>query len=150
VPTVTVASPDATERLGQRVAAHLRAGDVLCLHGDLAAGKTTFVRGLARGLGSPSPVSSPTFTLIHEYPGGRLPLVHMDAYRLSGPDDAESTGILDYLADGRSVVAIEWAQRIAAALPDERLEITLADGGADGRCVRFDGHGARWDTALPW
>jgi tRNA threonylcarbamoyladenosine biosynthesis protein TsaE len=112
-----------TQNLAREFASTLRAGDVLLLSGDLGAGKTTFVRGLAEGLGiDPGEVSSPTFTLLHEYRGGRLHLYHADLYRLdkTATDDLglEETGVRD------GVLAIEWPDRLAHALPGART-ITL-------------------------
>jgi tRNA threonylcarbamoyladenosine biosynthesis protein TsaE len=99
-----------TEAAGERLAAALSPGDVVLLEGQLGAGKTAFVRGLARGLGAPAgEVSSPTFTLIQEYRGGRLPLFHVDLYRLE-PAEVDDLG-LDELISGQGVVAIEWAER---------------------------------------
>jgi tRNA threonylcarbamoyladenosine biosynthesis protein TsaE len=121
---VTVTKSDTeTQHLAREFASTLRAGDVLLLSGDLGAGKTTFVRGLAEGLGiDPGEVSSPTFTLLHEYRGGRLHLYHADLYRLdkTATDDLglEETGVRD------GVLAIEWPDRLAHALPGART-ITL-------------------------
>jgi tRNA threonylcarbamoyladenosine biosynthesis protein TsaE len=113
-----------TFRLGRDFAASLKPGDVLALCGDLAAGKTQFVKGLAAGLGVATEVTSPTFTLIHEYRGGRLPLYHVDLYRLETEDEALKIGIDEYLeSDG--VTAIEWADKFAALVP------------GDARWVRF-------------
>jgi len=107
-------SQDETEQLAESIAAGLRAGDVLLLTGPLGAGKTAFVRGLARGLGvDPDEVSSPTFTLVHEYPGGRLRLFHADLYRL-GTADAEDLG-LDEAGVRDGVLAIEWPDRLGHA-----------------------------------
>lgn len=106
----------------------LDAGLVIALRGPLGAGKTGFVKGLAEGLGvDPGVVSSPTFVIAQEYPeaGRGVRLVHLDLYRLEGPAELEATGFLDSL-DARSVVAIEWADRIPEALPADHLEITLA------------------------
>jgi tRNA threonylcarbamoyladenosine biosynthesis protein TsaE len=137
--------------LAEALAAQLVAGDIVCLHGDLGAGKTTFVRYIARALGSPAPVSSPTFTLIHEYHGGRLPVIHMDAYRLAAKDrqaDPESTGLGEYLAQGTAVFLIEWPERISGFLPEARLNITIEDSEAEAsetvRVIAFTGHGERW------
>jgi tRNA threonylcarbamoyladenosine biosynthesis protein TsaE len=122
-------SPNHTARVGGAVGALLRAGDVLALHGDLGAGKTNLVRGIAAGMGlDERQVSSPTFVIVNEYtarasdaraePVG--PLLHVDAYRLSGPDDLDSVG-WERVMDGTAAVAVEWAERIAGggALGDE-------------------------------
>ena len=109
-------SPAETFAFGQAVAATLRAGDVLALCGELGAGKTHFVKGLAAGLGAAGEVTSPTFTLIHEYPGGRLPLFHFDFYRLESADELLRIGFDDYL-DGAGVLALEWAEKFPALLP---------------------------------
>ena len=109
-------SPEETFALGRAVAADLRAGDVLALCGDLGAGKTHFVKGLASGLGIAAEVTSPTFTLLHEYPGGRLPLFHFDFYRLESEDAVTGIGFDDYL-DAGGVLAIEWAEKFPALLP---------------------------------
>jgi len=126
-----------TEAAGERIAAALKSGDVLLLHGQLGAGKTAFVRGLARGLrASPDEVSSPTFTLIQEYRDGRLPLFHVDLYRLE-PREVDDLG-LDELISGESVVAIEWAERwpdrptgaievILELLSENQRRITIAN-----------------------
>ena len=103
-------SEDDTAAVGRELAASLAAGDVVLLHGDLGAGKTALVRGLAEGLGvPPDEVSSPTFTLVQEYRGGRLPLFHVDLYRLHDPREIEDLG-LDEIAE-QGVLAIEWAER---------------------------------------
>lgn len=101
---------------GQAVAATLRRSDVLALCGDLGAGKTHFVKGVAAGLGANAAVTSPTFTLIHEYLGGRLPLYHFDFYRLDDEDEALKIGLDEYL-EGDGVCVIEWADKFPALLP---------------------------------
>jgi len=113
----------ATERLGEVLGQLAQAGDVIGLSGELGSGKTTLVRGLARGLGVPPdlPVVSPTFTLVNEYPG-RLPLYHIDLYRVS-EEEQEGLGLEEYLY-GTGVAAIEWAERLADP-PAERLEVRL-------------------------
>jgi tRNA threonylcarbamoyladenosine biosynthesis protein TsaE len=104
-------SEDDTSALGRELAPALSAGDVLLLYGDLGAGKTAFVRGLAEGLGvSPDEVSSPTFTLIQEYRGGRLPLFHVDLYRIEDPREFDELGLDEIAEDG--VLAIEWADKM--------------------------------------
>jgi tRNA threonylcarbamoyladenosine biosynthesis protein TsaE len=121
--TVTGSQED-TERLAGAMATTLRAGDVLLLSGPLGAGKTAFVRGLARGLGiDPDEVSSPTFTLVHEYRGGRLRLFHADLYRL-GTAGAEDLG-LDELGVRDGVLAIEWPDRLGHAFRGA-IEVTIA------------------------
>ena len=101
---------------GRAISATLRRGDVLALCGDLGAGKTHFVKGLTAGLGADADVTSPTFTLIHEYMGGRMPLYHFDFYRLEDEDDALKIGLDEYL-DGDGVCLIEWADKFPALLP---------------------------------
>lgn len=107
---------EATIAFGRRYAAQVRAGDVLALTGELGAGKTHFVKGLADGLGANVDVTSPTFTLIHEYPSGRLPLFHFDLYRLESEDELLRIGFDDYL-DARGVLAIEWADKFPELMP---------------------------------
>ena len=127
-------SEEETSAVGEQLARMLRAGDVVLLFGELGAGKTAFVRGLARGLGaSPDDVSSPTFTLIQEY-GGRHMLYHVDLYRLE-PNEIPDLG-LDDLVLGDGVVAIEWADRWASR-PNDAIEVTIEDQGEDARSVRI-------------
>ena len=131
-----------TEALGERLAGLLRVGDVVALYGDLGAGKTTFVRGLARGLGSEDAVASPTFVLMHVYEG-RLPLYHFDAWRLEGPGDLAALGVEEYL-EGDGVAVVEWSERAEGLFPPERLEVHLEQGGEpQERRVRLVGRGAR-------
>jgi len=111
------ASEAETRETGRRLALSLRGGEVLCLEGPLGAGKTTFVKGLAEGLGcGTDQVSSPTFTLVHEYPSGRLPFVHLDLYRLDSPDELAALGFDDLLT-GLTIMAIEWGDKFLEALP---------------------------------
>lgn len=122
-----------TEALGAEVAATLGPGDVVLVRGDLGAGKTTFVRGLAAGLGLDSDlVSSPTFTLVHEYRGGRLPLVHLDLYRLERAD-LDDIGLDPDLA-ARGVVVVEWPERLRHAVAGA-VRVHIADDGGDRRAV---------------
>lgn len=142
--TFQTSSADETRTLAAALGALLMPGDTLCLIGDLGAGKTTFTQGLARGLGLPpeEPVNSPTFTLLAEHPGGRVPLYHFDVYRL--PD---STGLYDLAFDeylsGDGVVVIEWADRIADALPPDRIDILLTTEGLDKRRIVMTTYGER-------
>jgi tRNA threonylcarbamoyladenosine biosynthesis protein TsaE len=114
-----------TEALAQRLAQRLQGGEVIAFSGDLGAGKTAFTRGLARGLGITERVTSPTFTIVNEYEGGRLPLFHFDLYRLGSSDDLYDIGWEDYLARG-GVCAVEWSERVADALPPDTLRVTIA------------------------
>ena len=108
--------------LGRRLAPLLQAGDVLVLNGDLGAGKTTFTKGLAAGLGIQQMIKSPTFTIIREYQGGRLPLYHMDVYRLEA-GGGQDLGLEEYF-DGDGISVVEWAQFVADELPPEYLSLT--------------------------
>lgn len=129
--------------MGRRLAAHLRGGEVLLLCGDLGAGKTELVRGLAQGLGlAPAEVSSPTFILIHEYHHGRLPLIHVDLYRLETPDEEFLLTLEDYWQPP-AVTVIEWAERLGTQRPADYLLIQLEWQGADARIIRLAGHGPR-------
>ena len=113
-----------TVGFGERLADQLRPGDVIALSGDLGAGKTALVKGIARGLGIAQDVTSPTFTLVHEYAGGRLPLFHVDLYRLDNVEQALAIGIEDYLG-GPGVTAIEWAEKIESLLPAHSTRIRI-------------------------
>ncbi len=122
-------SPADTEAFAADFAARLKRGDVLALYGGLGVGKTAFVRGLARGLGTTSEVSSPTFALVHEY-DGRLPVAHFDMYRIHCMDDLYSTGFYDYLDSG-NVLVIEWSENVEPYLPDGIYRIRIARGNAE-------------------
>ena len=124
---VATASAAETQALAAELAAVLPPGAVLCLHGDLGAGKTCFVQGLAKALGVRRPVGSPTFTLINEYRGTR-PLAHIDLYRIRGAGDAFGLGLEEYLFHYPGIVAIEWAERAADLLPDACWHVRLAPG----------------------
>ncbi len=134
-----------TERLGEAVGQSLSGGEVIALNGPLGAGKTTFVRGLARGLGMDPDyaVASPTFVLLQRYPCIGLELWHLDLYRVSSLEDAESTGYRDALGRPEAVMVVEWADRVPHLLPEERLEITLSYQG-EGRMAALAGRGDRY------
>ncbi len=135
-------SPRATEEIAARCAAVLRAGDTVTLRGDLGAGKTTFVRGLARGLGFRGRVLSPTYTLAAHYDGD-LPIEHLDAYLADKEASFLAEGGVELLG-GESVSVVEWPERIEAWLPEERLEIELAVGETEEtRMLSVRGRGAR-------
>src|SRR4051794_16055361 len=134
---ITTRSEEETATVGRELAATLSAGDVLLLFGDLGAGKTACVRGLAEGLGvSRDEVSSPTFTLIQEYRGGRLTLFHVDLYRVEDPREFDELG-LDEIAEG-GVLAIEWAEKLPAAPRRGVIVVRIAHGDDDRRKIRID------------
>ena len=108
-------SPEETERLGERLGRTLHGGEVIAYLGDLGAGKTAFTRGLARGLDIPMRVTSPTYTIVNEYTGGRLPLFHFDMYRLGSSDELFDIGWEDYLLRG-GVCAVEWSENVRDAM----------------------------------
>ena len=122
-------SAQETEALGERLAARLRPGDVIAYTGDLGAGKTAFTRGLARGLGVADRVTSPTFTIVNEYEGGRLPLFHFDLYRMDSPEELFDIGWEDYLARG-GVCAVEWSEHAEGAFEEEPSGWTSGGGRA--------------------
>jgi tRNA threonylcarbamoyladenosine biosynthesis protein TsaE len=144
----TTAGVGETQALAARVAELAASGDLLVLLGDLGAGKTAFVKGLTAALGSPDPVTSPTFTIAQRYAGGRLTVHHLDAYRLAGPEEATDLA-LDELLDDHAVTVIEWGDRLRGILPVERLEITFAFGdGDDDRVLLLDAVGPGWAARL--
>ncbi|MBU1657071.1 MAG: tRNA (adenosine(37)-N6)-threonylcarbamoyltransferase complex ATPase subunit type 1 TsaE [Candidatus Omnitrophica bacterium] len=142
---VTTYSPDETIALGEKVAKDLKKGDVIALEGGLGAGKTVFVKGLAKGLGVQDHfyVNSPTFVIIKEYQG-RLDLYHFDVYRL---DEEHFSDTLDYRRYfyGAGVTVIEWADKIKGLLPDEHLEVRITHTGETERQFEFRSHGVSAD-----
>ena len=134
-----LAAPEDTEAFAEVFAARLEPGDIVALEGDLGAGKTCFVRGLAQGLGiDPSDVSSPTFVSMQRYGGGRLPLVHVDAWRMRSAEDLDTIGWDEILAARDAVVAIEWPSKVLAAMPARRIDVTLAPSASGGRVIMID------------
>lgn len=127
-------STQETETLGERLAARLRPGDVIAYTGDLGAGKTAFTRGMARGLGVVGRVTSPTFTIVNEYEGGRLPLFHFDLYRMDSPEELFDIGWEDYLARG-GVCAVEWSENVAEALEADCLRVDIRRGERDNQRI---------------
>lgn len=125
--TVITRSAEETEAVGRAWAASLGPGQVVGLYGDLGAGKTCWVRGLAAGLGATQTVSSPTFTLLHEYPA-RIPLFHFDCYRLNHSLELEDIGFFDYCS-GRGICVLEWAEKVEALLPADawRVRFEIVD-----------------------
>ena len=143
-------SVEETEALGAELAGRLEPGgggglvqgvvpgDFVALWGDLGAGKTAFVRGLARGLGIPDRVTSPTFTIVNEYEGGRLPLFHFDMYRLGSADELYDIGWEDYLARG-GVCAVEWSENVEGAFYGDEIKVIFEKTGENSRLIRIEG-----------
>ena len=136
-------SSQETQSLGGLLAPLLVPGDVLVMSGDLGAGKTTFVQGLAKGLGIVERVTSPTFVLMKEYQGGRFPLMHLDVYRLGKVQEVIDLGIDEYL-DPSYVVVVEWGDRVEPLLPQDHLTVELIHEGGDIRNITLTGKGAPW------
>jgi tRNA threonylcarbamoyladenosine biosynthesis protein TsaE len=143
-------SPDQTQRFGERLGTFLEAGDVVCLQGDLGAGKTCIAQGIGRGIGVTDPITSPTFTLVSEYraPVRGLVLYHVDVYRLSNPVEETLSSGLDEYFEGNGVCLIEWADRVEAALPRDRLWIRLRHMGASKRGLTISASGQRYEALL--
>ena len=145
--SLTLTNRDATISLGKKIGQQLVAGDVLVLDGDLGAGKTTFTKGLAAGLEIPDIIKSPTFTIIHEYKDGRLPLYHMYAYRLEN-GGAEDLGREEYF-DGDGVSVVEWAEFVEDELPADFLAIHFKRTDDDNtRVLEFEPHGQHFDQIV--
>ena len=133
------ASERETEALGQALVERLSPGAVVAFTGDLGAGKTAFVRGMARGLDIPQRVTSPTFTIVNEYEGGRLPLFHFDLYRLGSSDELFDIGWEDFLRRG-GICAVEWSENVADALEPDTVFIDIRRGdGPEDRVITIKG-----------
>ena len=130
-------SPEETEAVGAALARQLNSGAVIAYRGDLGAGKTAFTRGLARGLGYTGLVTSPTYTIVQEYLGGRLPLFHFDMYRLSSSDDLWDIGWEDYLDRG-GVCAVEWSENVEDAM-ENAIFVTIEKTGEQSRRITVEG-----------
>ena len=145
---ITLQTLEDTKVLGTVLGKISRPGDVILLTGDLGAGKTTLTQFIAKSLDVPEEyyVTSPSFALLHEYPG-RITLYHMDCYRLHSEDDVEESGLMDYVvADGLSV--IEWPDRLGSLVPDERLELEIRLSEEDVRVVVIIPHGKSWQQRM--
>ena len=139
-------SPEQTEAVGEALAKVLTPGTVIAYQGDLGAGKTAFTRGLARGLGYTQPVTSPTYTVVNEYLGGKMPLFHFDMYRLRSADDLWDIGWEDYLERG-GVCAVEWSENVDDAM-ENAIVITIEKTGVDSRRITMEGGGHFADLSL--
>ena len=139
-------SPEETEKIGEALAKSLRPGTILAYRGDLGAGKTAFTRGLARGLGCKETVTSPTYTIVNEYLGGRLPLFHFDMYRLASSDDLWDIGWEDYL-DREGVCAVEWSENVQDAMEDA-ITVTIEKLGENTRQITIEGGQGYADFSL--
>ena len=141
---IRAATADDTRDVGAALAAVLRSHDVVVLTGELGAGKTTFVLGSAGGLGATEHVASPTFTLVREYVSGRVPVAHVDLYRLEREQDVIDLA-LDELEDGERVLLVEWGDPVAELLADERLRIEFAADPDDVRRITVATIGPSWE-----
>lgn len=141
-------SPEATRALAKKLGSRLRAGMVLCLIGDLGAGKTLFAQGIAAGLGVLDEVTSPTFNLMNLY-AGRLPMAHFDLYRLEDEAELDEIGFYEYTDEPRGVALIEWADKFPAALPEAYLRVELRPGDTkEARRIAFSPVGDGYDELL--
>ncbi len=143
--SIRTATAEETRALGAALAPVFRPHDVVVLTGDLGAGKTTLVQGIARGLGATEHVASPTFTLVREYTSGRVPVAHVDLYRLEREQDVLDLA-LDELEDGERVLLVEWGDPVADLLADDRLRIALEVDDDDRRRVTVSTVGPGWDA----
>ena len=139
-------SPLETESIGAALGRIIPAGTVIAYRGDLGAGKPAFTRGLARGLGYAEPVTSPTYTIVNEYLGGRLPLFHFDMYRLASSDDLWDIGWEDYL-DRNGICAVEWSENVADAL-EGAISVTIEKTGEESRRITLEGGDFLADLSL--
>jgi len=142
---VVSTEPAATRELGRRLATAARPGDLVCLYGELGAGKTQLAKGFGAGLGVVDTINSPSFVLMTEY-AGRIPLFHLDLYRLDGPADVIAGGLIDE-RQSEGVAIVEWAERLGVARPGGRLDVTLEGTGDEPRSIRLvatDGSYARY------
>ena len=142
----TTNSPAETESIGAALGKIIEPGTVIAYRGDLGAGKTAFTRGLAKGLGCTEIVTSPTYTIVNEYLGGRIPLFHFDMYRLRSSDDLFDIGWEDYLDRG-GVCAVEWSENVDDAMEDA-IYITIEKLGEDSRRITLEGGSALADLSL--
>ena len=141
--TIETVSENETFEAGKRTALKAKPGEIYCLDGDLGAGKTVFAKGFAEGLGIKEPVTSPTFTIIKEYPEGRLPLYHFDVYRIGDPSEMEAIGYEEYFF-GEGVCLVEWSELIEELILESAVHITIErelEKGNDFRVISIDREG---------
>jgi len=150
IQTLITHSAEETSAIGKQLARGLEPGDIVCLFGDLGAGKTTMIKGIAEGLAIKSDyVHSPTFTLLNLYEHGRLPLYHFDLYRIEDPEELFDIGYEEFLY-GSGISVIEWSERFGHLLPKERLEIHLRHKGDDRREIRVKAVGGGMRAGISW
>lgn len=138
-------SPDDTIAFAEKVGSLLKGGDIIAYKGGMGAGKTTFTRGLCKGLGLPDEVTSPTFALVNEYRGEEITLYHFDMYRISGEGDLETTGFYDYISP-ESVIAVEWSENIEDCLPKDIITIEIETTDENERKITVFGDERFEDT----
>ncbi len=136
-------SSEETIALGEKIGSHLKPGDVIAMTGTLAAGKTTITKGIAKALGIDDTVTSPTFCLISEYEGKKMPLYHMDVYRLDGAEDFINLGVDDMLY-GSGVCIIEWSEKVSSELPKKTIKLDIKTSEDGGRDITID----NWSEVL--
>ena len=143
-------SAEETFAVGEKIGKNAAPGLVIAFYGDLGAGKTVMTKGIARGLGIQGMITSPTFTILQTAEDGRLPLHHLDVYRIEDPDEMEEIGLDDCIYGG-GVTVIEWAERIEELLPKETVRITIerTTENADARRIRIDHAPAGWESLYP-
>ena len=139
-------SPEETEFLGRRLGETLSGGEIIAYQGGLGAGKTAFTRGLARGLGISMRVTSPTYTIVNEYTGGRLPLFHFDMYRLGSAEELFDIGWEDYLARG-GICAVEWSENVQEAMQGA-ITVRMEKRSETTRCIRIEGSALDADSGI--
>lgn len=145
--TIATSSLEETRRLGERLGRLLKNSDIICLHGELGAGKTSFTQGIAKGMDiARTFITSPTFVIANEYKG-RLALYHIDLYRLNNTAEIEDIGLSEYLK-GEGVTVIEWAEKAEGLLSEERLSVYLVNLGGDKRSLTFKAKGKRYEEIV--
>jgi tRNA threonylcarbamoyladenosine biosynthesis protein TsaE len=140
-------SAERTRAIARELGRLVQSGDVILLSGALGAGKTTFVQGLAEGVGVTEPVTSPTFTLVHEYLSGRCPILHVDPYRLEAPSEITDLGWDEWL-EREVVLVVEWGGKLGGLTPPERLDVSIETLPDDRRRISMIPHGERWSEVL--